>query len=320
MRLAFFGSAYDPQVAHVLAVAAGRGHQVVVCGPEDWRGDGAVPHRLRIEGGVTSLDFGGGALHDVDGVWVRHLIPPFPVVDTTPGLPPFDRDELFVLSMNLRERASLLFSAIDFLVAQGRPVLNPPAPGLGIQNKPTQLMLMARAGVPVPETLVSDDPDQVRDFAKGRRVIFKPAAGGALAVELNPEHDESLGLIIKAPVIFQELVAGEDVRVTMIDDQILSAVVVETEEGQIDFRSSERYAAGLGTYREVQLPEGVVKAVRATRRALGLRFTGIDVRLDPARPEAFVVLEANPSPTYLDIERKLGHPISAGLVDALTVR
>jgi glutathione synthase/RimK-type ligase-like ATP-grasp enzyme len=318
MRLAFFGSAYDPQVAHVLAIAAGRGHQVLLSGPEDWRGDGAVPHRLQILGGATALDFGGGALHDVDAAWVRHLLPPFPVVDTTPGLPPLEREALFVLSMNLRERASLLLSAVDLLVAQGKPVLNPPAPGLGIQNKPTQLMLMAQAGVPVPDTLVSDDPDEVRAFAAGRRVIFKPAAGGALAVELTPEHHEDLGLIIQAPVIFQALVPGEDVRVTMLDDRVLSAVVVETEAGQVDFRASPRYAAGLGTYREVQLPEPVLRAARATRRALGLRFTGIDVRLDPARPEAFVVLEANPSPTYLDIERKLGHPISAGLVDALT--
>lgn len=317
MRLAFFGSGLDPQVAHVVALAARRGHQVVVSSPDDWRGDGLVPHRARIKGSIVELDFGGGSLHDCDAAWVRHLIPPFPLVDTTPGRPPLDRQELFIESMHTRERASLLFSALDHLVAAGRPVLNPPAPGLGIQNKPTQLMLMARAGVPVPETLVTDDPDAVREFARDRRVIFKPAAGGALAVELGPEHQENLGLLVKSPVIFQVLVPGQDVRVTMVDDQVVSAVVIEIEEGRLDFRSDDRYAAGLGTYRTVELPLAVLSAVRAARRALGLRFTGIDVRIDPAHPEAFAVLEANPSPTYLDIERKVGHPISAALLDAL---
>lgn len=44
---------------------------------------------------------------------------------------------------------------------------------------------------------------------------------------------------------------------------------------------------------------------------------GIDVRLGPDEPEANAILEANPSPTYLDVEVKTGHAITAALIDAL---
>lgn len=43
---------------------------------------------------------------------------------------------------------------------------------------------------------------------------------------------EALDLVKAAPVIFQELVPGEDVRVTVVDDRVVSAVVVETRRGR----------------------------------------------------------------------------------------
>lgn len=317
-KIAVFGALTDPQVVRVTRLAFERGHEVLVVPPERWLGDGAEGHSVRIGPEATSrIRFGDDDLLEAEAAWVRHLVPPFLGIDPSPELGPLDRKTAFVEAMQARERAATAMCALDMLVAQGATVINPPAPGLGIQNKPTQLLLMRRAGARVPETIISDDPEAVHTFAKGRRVVFKPVTGGALARPLDKDLLETLELIVHAPVIFQEHVPGLDVRVTMLDDRILSSVVVETPEGTVDFRADPNYSAGEGTYREIELPPKVQEGLRNARRALGLRFTGIDVRFDPAAPEDYAILEANPSPTYLDVERKMKHPISEGLLDAL---
>ncbi|MNG02542.1 hypothetical protein D3C84_855740 [compost metagenome] len=50
-------------------------------------------------------------------------------------------------------------------------------------------------------------------------------------------------------------------------------------------------------------------------KALGLRFSGIDLRLTPEGQ--FVLIECNSMPAYLDIERKAVAPITDGLIQAL---
>ncbi len=48
------------------------------------------------------------------------------------------------------------------------------------QTKPVQLALVSRLGVPIPATLLSNDPEAVRDFAaRHPHCIFKPVQGGA---------------------------------------------------------------------------------------------------------------------------------------------
>lgn len=318
-RIAVFGALMDPQVLRVTGLALERGHEVIPVPPEHWRGDGLEPHTVRVgPSAPSSIRFAQEDLLSVDALWLRQLVSPFLQVDPSPELPALDREAAFVAGMQAKERAAIAMCAIDALRAAGATVINPPAAGLGIQNKPSQLLAMQAAGARVPETLISDDPEAVRSFADGRKVVFKPVTGGALARPLDAQMSSELELITAAPVIFQEYVEGLDVRVTMVDDEIVSAVVVETPEGTVDFRADPGYAAGEGTYREIELPERLQAVLRDARAALGLRFTGIDVRLDPDHPEAYALLEANPSPTYLDVERKMRHPISARLLDALT--
>ena len=48
------------------------------------------------------------------------------------------------------------------------------------QTKPVQLSMVAAIGVPIPATLLSNDPEAVGRFAAGHpRSIFKPVQGGA---------------------------------------------------------------------------------------------------------------------------------------------
>ncbi len=315
-KVLIFGSLADRQVTHVTAAVMAAGHDPVVVAPEAWMGDGREAHAATIDS-AAALYFGAQNVLDADAAWVRHVPAPYPLVDPRPELPPLDRREHYVDIMQTRERSSLALAVLDVLADKNCPVINPLTPGLGLQNKVTQLMRLASQSIPVPKTLITDDPERAREFVAQGPTIFKPVVGGAHAQVFGPEHHETLPWIRHAPVIFQRLIAGEDIRVTLMDDQVVSAVAIDKPSGVLDYREDPAYATGLGAYRTLTLPASILEAVRRARRILGLRFTGIDLRYDPAQPEAWAFLEANPSPTYLDIEYKTGHPITAALVAAL---
>jgi glutathione synthase/RimK-type ligase-like ATP-grasp enzyme len=63
------------------------------------------------------------------------------------------------------------------------------------------------------------------------------------------------------------------------------------------------------------LPPEIEELCRQAARACGLRFTGIDIK--HTEQDEWVFLELNSSPIYLDVERKLGDPISAALAELL---
>ena len=94
------------------------------------------------------------------------------------------------------------------------PLYNP-MPADWLLTKPMQIALLDRAGMPVPETIWTNDPDAVRRFAEGRRVAYKPVAGGAATKELGPEDltEERLARSAGRPVTFQELLPGDNYRV-----------------------------------------------------------------------------------------------------------
>jgi glutathione synthase/RimK-type ligase-like ATP-grasp enzyme len=127
---------------------------------------------------------------------------------------------------------------------------------------------------------------------------------------LDKEALKSLDAVTSSPVIFQERVPGDDLRVMLVGDQIVSSVAIVTPEQHLDFRADPIYSGGGASYREVELPEPVRRFCREAARACGLTFAGIDIK---HQGDAWVFLELNSSPIYLDVELKLGHPISRAI-------
>ena len=71
------------------------------------------------------------------------------------------------------------------------------------QTKPVQLAMVAKLGILVPATLLTNDPQAVRRFAaEYPRAIFKPVQGGAHTRCVTEAHltDENLASLSVAPV------------------------------------------------------------------------------------------------------------------------
>jgi glutathione synthase/RimK-type ligase-like ATP-grasp enzyme len=181
------------------------------------------------------------------------------------------------------------------------------------QTKPVQLALVARQGVPIPATLLSNDTEAVRDFAaRHPRCIFKPVQGGAHTRPLTPEHlgDDNLRNLTYAPVTIQEEVPGTNIRVFVAGERVL-ACEVRTEA--LDFRDDSDPVIV-----PHDLPAEVADWCLRAARLLELLWTGIDLRRTPEG--RYVFLEANPSPMFLGFQSRCGLPLCESLAALLLER
>jgi glutathione synthase/RimK-type ligase-like ATP-grasp enzyme len=208
----------------------------------------------------------------------------------------------------LRERSDVITSVVQRWEAAGVPVYNPQSVRYRI-TKPLQLALLAAAGLPVPESRWTNRPEDVRAFAAGRRIAYKPVAGGAATRELFAEdlRDERLELLAGAPVCFQELLPGEDIRAYLVDGEFIASYRIVTDA--LDFRQNEQ---ALEPY---ALAPEVVEQCKRALAVLGLRFTGMDLKADE-RGE-LKILELNPSPMFLGFDARAGTDVLGSLCRAL---
>lgn len=235
--------------------------------------------------------------------------------------PYFERDDALVLYedwfvryMHEREKASFAVSWLLALQARGAHLINGPHAASVMQYKPFQLHTLRSLGADVPRTLISNDPDAVLRFRdEVKDVVFKPVMGGALTLPLDAEALDSLERIRQSPVIFQERIVGDDLRVMLAGGEVVSSVAIRTPSQHLDFRDDPVYSSGAAGYEPVELPPAVLEFCRRAARQVGLTFAGIDIKRTPEG--RWVFLELNSSPIYLDVELKLGHPISRAIAE-----
>lgn len=172
-------------------------------------------------------------------------------------------------------------------------------------SKPYQAQIIARHGFDVPETLITNDPEQVRAFQARGPLIYKSVSGVRSVVRvLGPADMDRLDRIRWCPTQFQLRVEGTDVRVHVVGDTVF-ATQIETDA--VDYR----YAGQQGlssTLHAVDVPPEIAERCVALTRALGLSFSGIDLRRTP--DERWCCFEVNPSPGFSYYERNTGQPIA----------
>lgn len=183
-------------------------------------------------------------------------------------------------------------------------------------SKPYQARAVLRNGFATPETLISDDPDEVIDFASTHDgVIYKSTSGiRSVVTRFDPVADRGrLGRLRWCPVQFQELVRGPDVRVHVVGDQVYAALV---HSDAVDYRYARQQVGCDARLSAHALPDDVAQRCIALAEDLRLPFAGIDLKL--ADDGRVVCFEVNPSPGFPWYERETGLPISGAVARWLT--
>ncbi|WP_018801318.1 ATP-grasp ribosomal peptide maturase [Salinispora arenicola] len=199
------------------------------------------------------------------------------------------------------------------------PWLNHPEDIRAAEHKPLQLATAARVGFAVPETVLTNDPDQARAFVEAfAPVIYKPLTCGVLdggrVIYAGPVDPAALDDAVRVTAhLFQRQVPkAYEVRATVVDGRIFAARIdALSEKGRQDWRSDYRNLR----YTADRLPNDVADKVRHYLRLLRLRFAALDFVVTP--DSEYVFLEANPNGQWAWIEDETGMPIADAIAGAL---
>jgi hypothetical protein len=183
------------------------------------------------------------------------------------------------------------------------------------ENKLVQLRAALSAGFRIPKTLVSQNPDRIREFtaAVGGRVVVKSLTNtnhaALTAAVVDSEALRSDRALRLSPAIYQELIPGtRHLRVHGFGDEFHAALI--TCE-QLDWR----YHLADATVEEYELPSTVQAALSKVMQTLELRMGVFDLKMTPSGE--IVWLEVNPQGQFLFIEGLSQMGITNWLVDFL---
>jgi len=192
-------------------------------------------------------------------------------------------------------------------------VVNRIAPMGSNSSKPYQAQLIQGHGFRTPETLVTSDPELVREFQARQgsegKLIYKSISGTRSIVQTLGDADlDRLERIRWCPVQFQAYVEGQNVRVHTIGGEVF-ATAIHSEA--IDYRYARRQVGDAAELSATRLPDDTAQHCLDLAAALELDFAGIDLKITPAG-EVYC-FEVNPCPAYSYYELNTGQPISTAV-------
>lgn len=186
--------------------------------------------------------------------------------------------------------------------------------------KAFQLREAVRAGLTIPETVISNDPAEIREFIERcggvaahkllQHAVWKSHDGETVfACYTSPvtvddlPQDDTLRL---SPAIFQTLLEKQfEIRVACFGDHLISLQIdSQTDEhARFDWRANQ-FKLQMKPY---ALPEEVAQAIRRFLHATGMTCTSLDFVVTPGGEHIF--LEANPQGQFLWMEDRTGLPL-----------
>lgn len=213
----------------------------------------------------------------------------------------------------IRAGTAIEQTLVSWLELTPARVLNRPSNMASNNSKPYQMELVRAHGFSVPRTLVTTDPDAVRDFwTHCGAVIYKSVSGvRSVVARLADAHTDRLEQVTMCPTQFQQYVPGRDHRVHVVGDDVFASEVISDAD---DYRYAARRGAP-PTLRACTLPLEIAERCISLSRTLGLPFAGIDLRRAPNGD--WYCFEVNPSPGFTYYEAHTGQPIADAVASYL---
>ena len=283
----------------------------------------AAPHfeYLAPESVPGSVPESGIDLRDVTAIW--HLLA---VGARLPAMEVGERETCVTASEHVLIG---LFESLDAFQ------LDPQSNKLRADNKPSQLRLAQRLGLEIPETIITNDAEAVRAFARRAgpiitKMLIQPGPVGpsdgtsnvVFTTELGDDELATLGGLELCPMIFQSRVQSiRDVRVTIVGHRVLAAALEARTEGApgdgLDWRRDGYVHDRAPIWQPYELPAGLAERVGAMLDHFGLSYGAADFLVRPDGRHVFLELNASGSFGFLGdtTSRAIASAIADTLID-----
>ncbi|WP_263253244.1 hypothetical protein [Saccharopolyspora rosea] len=174
------------------------------------------------------------------------------------------------------------------------------------------------------DTVITNEPDAVRDFVAGcRDAVSKPLGGAGMSCgglahisythRLTSEDLRDLGGVgVTAATVQARVPKAYEVRLTVIGDEWFPVRIAAGEGGQDDWRADPE---GADYTPWVDVPDDICRGMARLMNRLGLTYTGADFVV---RPDGeWVFLEANTGPQFGWLESATGADMTAAMARLL---
>ncbi len=205
--------------------------------------------------------------------------------------------------------------------------MNFPLNDAACAQKLWQLQIAEQVGLSIPETIVTNKPEIVRQFFDecDGEVIYKllgegsnfsiPAnetPRGVSTLPLRKEDLSFLNQVVHAPHLFQKCIKKAfDLRVTIVGHKLFCIRIdSQSGEGKTDWRND--YSVAMEAF---ELPGEIQTKCLNLMRRLGLNYGALDFILTP--DDQYVFLEINCAGQYLWIEQRTSLQISKEIANLL---
>ncbi|MGW1676049.1 ATP-grasp ribosomal peptide maturase [Saccharopolyspora sp. NPDC002376] len=190
-------------------------------------------------------------------------------------------------------------------------------------RKPLQLSVAAACGLAVPESLLTNDPTQARDFCRTHReVIYKPLTGGpgtenghrvALRAD-TVSAEEITDAVRRTTHLFQVRVScAYAVRLTVVGRRLFAARIdTPSDVDVVDWRAVHDQL----TYTPIDVPDDVAAGIHKVMDTFGLAYAAPDFVVDHDGRWYFHG-DLNPNGQWAWIQ-PLRQAITSALADELT--
>jgi hypothetical protein len=206
-----------------------------------------------------------------------------------------------------------------FTVFERASWMNHPRATYQAEIKPYQLAAAAACSLIPPSTVVTN---QTKALPGSRHLATKTLdtvvlrdgeQEGFIYTQVTPREEVENSSLSSAPVIVQQgLVDKLDVRVTIIDQNVVATAITSKTGGTLD--GDWRVQKDNVDYHLLQLPAAVEKGCRDLVRLLELRFAGVDL----ARcGDTYYFIEANPTGEWAWLMGATGAPLDEMIASAL---
>jgi ribosomal protein S6--L-glutamate ligase len=238
---------------------------------------------------------------------------------------PFKVDGVFLRSLGVLIDVETFFRrtiAIRLLEKSGSVVINPLDGLLRTRNKLETTVILRNNGLPVPDTVGTEDILYAYDIAKRmREVVIKPLQGsrgyGAVKVDDADVAFQIMKTLLtfKKPIYLQKYIEkpNRDIRVMVIDGEVFGCMMRVALNGQW----KTNIAQGAVGKPCINVDKSVMEIAIKSVESLGLVYGGVDIG---EGRDGYVVFEVNGSPDWAELTAVTGKNPAKALVESMIRR
>lgn len=255
------------------------------------------------------------SINDFSGIWYMH-----------PHLP------LELLNFEPSEYRQLIHRQFDTLrqavqiIFRNKKWLNDPIAIQIAENKLYQLLIAAKIGFSIPDTITTSNPDEVRHFYKkyNGKIITKLLAASPVidrviyTNKVSSDHMSKIDSVKQSPAIFQEMIPKLfEIRITVVGKKIFPIKIYSQSDKQtsLDWRRKPLLNDFAVKMEPMVLPKEIRRKIFILMEELSLQFGCIDMIVTPNND--YVFLEINPNGQWCFIQLKTGVQIAEAIADLL---